>query len=75
MIERNKDDYALIALNVSTPFYSVGFLATVSTAIAEHGMNILIISTFSKDYIMVREDKLDEARQVLIQMGFKENKI
>ncbi len=25
LIERNKDDYRLIALNVSVPFYSIGF--------------------------------------------------
>src|ERR1043166_7933311 len=49
-VERNKDDWALICLNVSIPFYSVGFLAEISTAIAEAGLNILIVSTYSKDY-------------------------
>lgn len=72
LIERNKDNYSLIALNVSVPFYSVGFLVTVSNAIAKEGMNILIVSTYSKDYIMVKEDKLDAARQVLLSLGFKE---
>ncbi len=73
LIERNKDNYALVALNVSVPFYSVGFLAAVSNAIAEAGMNILIVSTYSKDYIMVREDKLPEAKQTLLRLGFKES--
>ena len=73
LIERNKDNYNLIALNVSIPFYSVGFLASVSSAIAKEGMNILIVSTYSKDYIMVREDKLDQAKQVLLSLGFKES--
>ncbi len=72
LIEKNKDLYALIALNVSIPFYSVGFLAIVSEAIAKAGMNILIVSTYSKDYIMVRHDKLDEARTVLLSLGFQE---
>ena len=72
LIEQNKDFYRLIALNVLIPFYSVGFLATVSGAIANAGMNILIVSTYSKDYIMVREDKLDEARTVLLELGFQE---
>ena len=72
LIEKNKDNYKLIALNVSVPFYSVGFLATVSSAIAKEEMNILIISTYSKDYIMVKEDKLDKAREVLLDLGFKE---
>lgn len=72
LIERNKDDYALIALNVSIPFYSVGFLATVSSAVAEAGMNILIISTYSKDYIMVKIADLDRTREVLTSLGFSE---
>lgn len=70
--ERNKDYYKLIALNVSIPFYSVGFLSTVSGAIAKGGMNILIISTYSKDYIMIKEDKIKDAKSVLLELGFKE---
>ncbi|MBI2600463.1 ACT domain-containing protein [Candidatus Daviesbacteria bacterium] len=71
LIERNKDNYKLIALNVSVPFYSVGFLATVSSAIAKAGMNILIISTYSKDYILVKEDKLRKVKEALLALGFK----
>lgn len=72
LTERNKDNYKLIALNVSVPFYSVGFLATVRGAIAKAGMNILIVSTYSKDYIMIKEDKLGKAKEVLLSLGFKE---
>ena len=46
LIERNKESYKLISLNVSVPFYSVGFLAAVSNAVAKEGINILIISTY-----------------------------
>lgn len=72
VIEKNKELYCLIALNVSIPFYSVGFLATVSQAIAKQGMNILIVSTYSKDYILVKNDKLEDAKAVLIKLGLKE---
>src|SRR3989338_8301108 len=72
--ERNKDFYRLIALNVSIPFYSVGFLATVSQAIAKEGMNILIVSTYSKDYILVKDNKVENARLVLLKLGFQESK-
>lgn len=72
VIEKNKDYYSLISLNVSIPFYSVGFLATVSSTIAKEGMDILIISTYSKDYIMVREDLLKKTKTVLLSLGFKQ---
>ena len=70
VVEKNKDFYALIALNVSVPFYSVGFLATVSDAIAKEGMNILIVSSYSKDYILVKEYFRDKAAAVLLGLGF-----
>jgi hypothetical protein len=73
LIERNKDDYRLISLNVSIPFYAVGFLAKVSDAIAEEGMNILIVSTYSKDYILVKADKIDSATIALKNLGFKQS--
>lgn len=72
LIERNKEDYKLIALNVSAPFYAVGFLATVSNAIAKKGMNVLIVSTYSKDYILIKKENLEDARQALIDLGFNE---
>lgn len=69
LIEKNKDFYKLIALNVSVPFYSVGFLAAVTRAIADSGNNILVISTYSKDYILVREGSLKECEKALIKLG------
>lgn len=72
IIEKNKDWWALIALNVSAPFYSVGFLATVSSAIAKEGKDVLIVSTYSKDYILVQYDFAQGVKQVLLSLGFKE---
>ena len=72
LIERNKDDYRLIALNVAIPFYCVGFLARISQAIADSGMNILIVSTYSKDYVLVKADQLEDARDTLLKLGFSE---
>lgn len=74
LLERNKDLYCLIPLNVSIPFYCVGFLAAVSQAIAEAGMNILIVSTYSKDYILVKDDKVEKARIILLKLGFREQR-
>jgi hypothetical protein len=74
LIEKNKDFYTLIALNVSIPFYCVGFLAVVSEAVAKGGMNILIVSTYSKDYIMVKSNKIKDVKFVLLNLGFKELK-
>ena len=69
LIEKNKDYYRAFSLNVSIPFYSVGFLSTISGAIAERGINVLIVSTYSKDYILVRDDRAAIVKEALIDMG------
>ncbi len=74
LIERNKDLYRLIALNVLVPFYSVGFIATVCDALAKVGMNVLVVSTYSKDYIMVRADLIEKCIAALISLGFTEKR-
>jgi hypothetical protein len=70
LVERNKDDYRLIALNVSVPFYSVGFLATVGDAFASQQMNVLFVSTYSKDYVLIRSDLIKKGEEILLNLGF-----
>jgi hypothetical protein len=72
IIEKNKDLRKLIEIQVSTPFYALGFLAAVTKAISEKGCNNLIISTYSKDYILVTEAHFSAAKQALIELGFRE---
>ncbi len=69
LIERNKEIYTLVMLNVSVPFYAVGFLAAISSVIAEQGMNILIISTYSKDYILIKKESAEKAQWALHNLG------
>lgn len=71
VIERNQDLWALICLNVSNPFNSVGFLAEVCRAVSSENENILVISTYSKDYILVRHKFLESAKAVLLSLGLK----
>jgi len=71
LIEKNKDYWSLIALNLSSPFYCPGFLAVACSAIADLGMDVLIVSTYSKDYLLVRADLTGKATQALLVLGFK----
>lgn len=63
--------FTLIEFCVSVPFSAVGFLATIAKGVADAGMNILIVSTFSKDYILVRENDVKAALDVLSSIGFR----
>ena len=63
-------DYKLIEFKPAVPFQTVGFLAKIAETIANEGMNILIVSTFSKDYIMIKEELLEKGIEALKNTGF-----
>jgi hypothetical protein len=68
--EKDEKWYKLLEFKITKPFLCVGFLATISKTIAEKGMNILLVSTFSKDYALVREKNLEQALTALRERGF-----
>ncbi|PIZ50991.1 hypothetical protein COY27_05030 [Candidatus Woesearchaeota archaeon CG_4_10_14_0_2_um_filter_33_13] len=74
-IEHIKDYkwFKLIEFKITKPFLCVGFLATVSKIIADKGLNILLVSTFSKDYALINEIDIEEALNAWKEKGFKIN--
>jgi hypothetical protein len=69
LLERHPDELVLVALNVSVPFYAVGFLASVSSAMARRGINVLIVSAYSRDFLLVRHDRRCDAVAALVDVG------
>lgn len=72
VIDQNKDLRKLIEIKVSAPFYAVGFLAAITKVISSKGCNNLLVSTYSKDYVLVTEAQFETAKQALLELGFKE---
>ena len=62
--------FKLVEVRVSQPFVAKGFIARVTQAIAERDLNVLVVSTFSKDYFLVREEHMDTAISALRDLGF-----
>ncbi len=62
--------FRMLEIRVSQPFIALGFLAAITRAIADRGLNVLVISTFSKDYVLVRDDALEIAVEALRELGF-----
>lgn len=63
--------FKLIRLIVAVPFFSVGFLAKVTSAIAQKGLNLLVESTFTYDYLLIREEELELAVNALRELGLQ----
>ena len=46
-----------------------GILASLAVPLAEAGVSIFAVSTYSTDYVLLREKDLEKARQVLTRNG------
>jgi len=61
--------FKLITFDVRLPFDLTGFLSHVSTLLASKNIPILAVSAYSTDHILVREEDLDSAIEVLKKDG------
>jgi hypothetical protein len=50
-------------------FDLTGILASLSMPLCKAGISIFVISTYDTDYILVKEDRLEKATQVLLKSG------
>jgi hypothetical protein len=53
--------FRIITFDLDLPEDLVGFLASVSRALADAGIPILAICGYSKDHVMIHEEHLDQA--------------
>jgi hypothetical protein len=53
------------------PFTMTGVLASLVAPLAEAGISIFAFSTYDTDYVMVKEETLALARDVLVADGFE----
>ncbi len=68
--EKDVKWFKLFEIKVANPFVATGFLAAVTKAIADKGLNLLVVSTFSKDYVLVKEETFETAVEALKEIGF-----
>ncbi len=69
--EKDVKWFKLFEFKVSVPFLAPGFLSAISKSIADTGANILIVSTFSKDYALIKEEDAKKAIEAWKKLGFK----
>lgn len=48
----------------------VGVLASLATPLAGAGVNVFALSTYDTDYLLVKQDRLEEAARALRTAGF-----
>ena len=51
-------------------FSLIGILAKISGILADAGIGIFVVSTYNTDYILVKEENLEQALEVLQTAGY-----
>lgn len=70
IVSKNDNLWKLVSINLATPFM-VGTLAEINSACAAIKLNNLIVSTYSKDYLFIKDSQSNQIASVLTKLGFK----
>jgi len=62
-------DWKILTFDMVLPFGLVGFLAKVSKVLADEKIPIFVISAYSTDHILVKENDLARAEEKLKELG------
>lgn len=62
---RVETDYRLLTLDVVLPWTVVGYLARVTEILAEANISVGVLSSFSRDHLLIRQGDLGKALKVL----------
>jgi hypothetical protein len=66
---KGEKDWRCLKIAGTLDFSLTGILASLATPLAEAGISIFAISTFDTDYLLIKENTLEAAIQVLTAAG------
>lgn len=64
-------DFRAIKIIGTLDFSLIGIISRLSSILTEAKISIFVISTYNTDYILVRSDKIEEAKIILKQNGYE----
>lgn len=66
-------NWKIITFEMELPFELIGFLAKISNKLAKADISIFVISAFSTDHLLVKEEDIDRTIEVLQSLGMTEH--
>jgi len=66
---RAERDWRVLKLVGPFPFTAVGVLASLASPLAHAGISLLSIATYDTDFLLVKQEVLDDAIAVLVAAG------
>lgn len=64
--------FKLITFDTTLPFSMTGFISRVSTALAEQKIPIFVVSAFTTDHILIKDEYVGKALIALNKIGFEQ---
>lgn len=64
-------DWRILKIEGPLDFSLIGILASISTILAQEGISIFAISTYDTDYILVKNNDIDNAVKSLIKERYE----
>ena len=68
-------DWKLITFDMVLPLQTIGFLAKVTTVLADERISVCALSTYSTDHILVKKQDLIKTLQKLNTLGLSVKKV
>ena len=73
LAEKNELDFSsswgLVSLSIHSNLEAVGFLAAITSHLAEVGISVNIVSAFYHDHLFVPYERVDEAMSILLDLS------
>ncbi|GLX85600.1 amino acid-binding protein [Thalassotalea loyana] len=66
-----EDDWRMFEVIGPLAFSLTGILSNISTVLANEKISIFAISTFDTDHILVKSNKIDQAKTALLANGYE----
>ena len=64
---KTESNFRLLTFDIELDFSVVGYLAAVTEILAEAGISIVALSSFSRDHVLIKQTDLAKALKVLSQ--------
>ena len=64
-----KKGWKAITIEIISPFEIVGFLGKLGNAMAEEGISVCVVPSYSADHVLVRENDLERAVRKFQKLG------
>lgn len=65
---RVESGFRLVTIDRELTWDVVGFLARVTRVLAEAGISVGVLSSFSRDHLLIKDSELDKAQSVLSEL-------